>query len=50
MGIHSEYSSVSHFYRGIVTEQVTGLMSRFNEFHPFYESIGKSRTLSDSYL
>ena len=27
--------------RGIVTEQVTGLMNRFNEFRPFHESIGK---------
>jgi hypothetical protein len=50
METHSEYSTEYHLFRGIVTEQVTGLMSRFNEFHPFYESIGKSRALSDSYL
>lgn len=41
---------MSQFCRGIVTEQVTGLMSRFNEFHPIHESIGKARALSDSYL
>jgi len=40
---HSKYTRESHLFRGIVTEQVTGLMSRFIEFHPFYESIGKAR-------
>ena len=30
-----------HSYRGIVTEQVTTLMTKFPEFKPFHENMGK---------